>query len=238
MTPDQVITVVAFITGAAVGLAGVAVSLYISSRDRDAARVLASDERRQQRLEATYQELITYLARKREQFNAVRPLMTIAGQPPPLPIPMDDMYRARAVTIAHASTEVWGLLDEFEEVCRSIVTADIALSGIEDTERQTRRPVPEEVYGMTSAGFHKRLLEDKERLGRIESRVHDQIRIELGAGQRAGSPESTADGYRSRRSLQTAEGAPTGSVPVDPRDGSAPSIGGVPPDLTDKAGHK
>lgn len=184
MTPDQTIALASILAGATVGLAGVLVAFFSASHDRDAARSMASDERRQQRLETTYQELITYLARQREQFDAIRPFLTFPGQAPPPVVPLADMYRARAVTIAHASPEVWGLLDEFETVCRSIVSADAALRGIEDTERQTGRAVPADVFGMTGADFHKRLFEDKQRLADIERRIHEQIRSELGAGQR------------------------------------------------------
>ena len=191
MTADQTIAIISFVAGAAAALAGAAVTLYSTSRDRDAARALASEERRQQRLETTYQELITYLARHREQYDAIRPFLTFPGQAPPASVPLADMYRARAVTIAHASPQVWGLLDEFDDACRSIISADAALRGIEDSERQTGRPVPAEVFGMTGPDFHKRLFEDKQRLAEIERRIHEQIRSELGAGDRMESAPST-----------------------------------------------
>lgn len=184
MTADQTIAIISFVTGASAALAGTAVTFFSTSRDREAARAMASEERQQQRLETTYQELITHLARQREQFDAIRPFLTFPGQTPPPPVPLADMYRARAVTIAHASPQVWGLLDEFDDACRSIVSADAALRGIEDTERQTGKPVPAEVFGMTAADFHKRLFADKQQLADIERRIHEQIRSELGAGQR------------------------------------------------------
>lgn len=146
--------------------------------------MLATDERRQQRLEATYYELITFIARQREQFDAIRPWVTFPGEPETPTLQLAETYRARAVTIAHASTEVWALLEEFEEVCRSIVSADAALRGIEDTERQTQKPVPTDVFGGTSADYMKRLFEDKQRLADIEIQIHEQIRCELGSGPR------------------------------------------------------
>src|SRR5450631_4205469 len=127
MTADQTIALTSIVAGAVVGAAGLIVGGLGGRWDRGNARQMAAHARTQDRLERTYDELIVYLDRQRNTANHIRPFMVWPGMREDRPITEDELERVRANVIAHASTEVWALLDEFNKVMLRIENADLAM---------------------------------------------------------------------------------------------------------------
>ncbi len=182
MSSDQVIALVSIIAGAIVGGLGIWAAVVSGTRDRAAARKLVEDERRQDRLDVTYRDLIIYLARRQEQVRAVRPFM---GAPTARDLEPGEIDRISAAVTAHASAEVWDLLTTFHQVAAGIRGADIALTGMEGESKDTGRVPDAAVWGASQSDFLKRIFEDKARLTQIEDEIHERIRVELGTGQRS-----------------------------------------------------
>lgn len=179
MTPAQQIALASVIASGSVGLAAVLVTGFSGWRDRVHARTLAHTGRQQERLERTYLELLAYVHHRRVEANAIRPFL--GPVPTPRGTTEDEIARIQSLVMAHASKAVRDLLDEFGEALKEIINADIAVQGIENQERQTGNRVDPKEWGGSGADYLKRIQEDKDRLSRIEDRIHVQVSKELSA---------------------------------------------------------
>jgi hypothetical protein len=69
--------------------------------DRRARAAEAPTARSQDLLERTYLELLGYAHRRREQAEAIRPLVTEKGQPQPIPITQEKIARGSVARLGH-----------------------------------------------------------------------------------------------------------------------------------------
>jgi hypothetical protein len=160
-------------------LAAVLVSLVGGFLDRRHARNLARTDRIQSRLERTYLELAGFVRRRRMQANAIRPFMTFTGESKPVLMTDEEIERVYALVVSIASEKVRAIMDEFFGVVDRIISADIAITGMEATQRVTDQPVNAADWGGSDVDYLKRIHADQGELGEIEKRLHEQIRSEL-----------------------------------------------------------
>jgi hypothetical protein len=92
-------------------------------------QAMATEVRRQERLEQAYIELLVYLSRQRAWARSVRPFW---GQSPaPDPIPQEERWRVEALVTACGSREVLHLLEEWGEHAAKIESADATITEAE-----------------------------------------------------------------------------------------------------------
>jgi hypothetical protein len=133
---------------------------------------MAREARRQERLEGTYGQLITYLSRYRDIANSIRPLW--GPVQPPKPMPLEETWALEASISANASEEVRQLLAEWRVWIDKIGNADTMLRVVEESRN------PGDQVDAQAMRELKALPTYKENLVAADAAIRDQIRRELG----------------------------------------------------------
>jgi hypothetical protein len=121
---DQKIALWSILSGASVGLGGLAVALFSGWRDRAGALSLAREERQQQRRADAYVAVLAMAEKAGYWVATVRPLVETEGYEP-LPLPdLDSQSRASALINAFGSTEVHEAYEAWREIVQSVLKAD------------------------------------------------------------------------------------------------------------------
>ncbi len=154
-------------------LTGWQASRYTRKREQTAQAhqmQMASEARRQDRIERAYTELGTFLAHQQDWARSVHPF--IGPVPEPDPMPRLEANRIQALVMNHGSPEVQALLGRWGEIARKIEHAGHVITMAE----QSRNPGE-----LAEQARRERLaLEDyRKELQQAATRIFDRMSAEL-----------------------------------------------------------
>jgi len=132
----ETITLVSVIATGVVGVGAVASSVLIGWRDRVHTRSVRREDRRQERVEETYEVLVACLDKRIRISARIRPMMTYTNDPPPPTQTDEENERVHALVDRHASPEVDRLVKEFSETLRKIYKTEVLLRMNDDAAQK------------------------------------------------------------------------------------------------------
>ena len=132
----ETITLVSVIATGVVGVGAVASSVLIGWRDRVHTRSVRREDRRQERVEETYEVLVACLDKRIRISARIRPMMTYTNDPPPPTLTDEENERVHALVDLHASPEVDRLVKEFSETLRKIYKTEVLLRMNDDAAQK------------------------------------------------------------------------------------------------------
>lgn len=133
-------------------------------------RLMAKDERQQERLGTTYVELLAYLSHQRGWAESVRPLF---DTPKPEPFDRARHDEIEAKVTAFGSPRVRELLREWGECARKIEDADWTI------EYERSAPDPSQGASQDAANEKKLLPGYKQKVSDADDRIRLQVNAEL-----------------------------------------------------------
>lgn len=162
-------------------------ALAVGRQQADTQVAVAREERQQRRLEEAYLELLTAITKIHYWVFTVYPMMTKTAEEytmPPLP-ELPDPERREALWTAYWSPRVRQLMEEWEKAVRHLQSAGFGIAAAQETEAKGQRS------NIDMYGLLKELPERKQKVHDADSRIREQIRLEL-LGKHDGHAEEEA----------------------------------------------
>jgi len=140
-------------------------------RTHEHEQVMAREARRQERLEQTYIELLTYLSHHLDWAKSIRPIW--GPIPTPDPLPPEERWRIEALVTAHGSPEVLRLLREWGECAAKIDNADATMRLLDKSRN------PSQQFDDDAMREHRAIPEYKQAMFEADKAIRDKVQREL-----------------------------------------------------------